>query len=98
MVKSFTGQIQPGVAVLIDFEGLLAEHVEGVGKLHVAVDVAHERLGLRVVDRRVAQTHDLGVLGGHAHERVGRDAALAVGEPLEQVGVAKGLTRTGVPW
>ena len=38
------------MAVLIDFEGLLAEHVEGVGQLHVAVDVAHERLGLRVID------------------------------------------------
>ena len=84
------GTDPPGVAVLIDFEGLLAEHVEGVGQLHVAVDVAHERLGLRVIDGAVFQTHDLGVLGGHVHERVGRDAALAVGEPLEQVGVAQG--------
>ena len=56
----------------------------------MAVDVAHERLGLRVIDGAVFQTHDLGVLGGHVHERVGRDAALAVGEPLEQVGVAQG--------
>ena len=79
----------PGVAVLVNLEGLLAEHIEGVAQLHMTVDVAHERLALGVMDGAVVQTHDLGILGGHVHQGVGRDARLAVGEPLEQIGVAQ---------
>ncbi len=56
----------------------------------MAVDVAGQRLALGVVDGIVAQAHDLGVLGGHVHQSVGRNAAVAVGEPLEQVGVTQG--------
>ena len=95
MVRVCTGHIHHGWPSVVDLERLLVEHVERIAQLHVTVDVAHERLGLRVVDGAVAQLDDLGVLRGHVHQGVRRDAALAVREPLKQVGVASGLTRTG---
>ena len=57
----------PGLAVLVDLERLLIEHVEGILQLHVAVDVARQRLGARVEDGAVAQLHDLRILRGHVH-------------------------------
>ena len=79
------GADPPRLAFLVDLERLLVEHVEGVFQLHVAVDVAHERLGLGVMDGVVLKAHDLRILRRHVHQRVGGDAGLAVREPLEQV-------------
>ena len=52
----------------------------------MTVDVAREGLGVGVTDR-LLQTHDLRLLRHHVDEHVGGDAAVAVGEPLEEVGV-----------
>ena len=79
----------PGLAVLVDLERLLIEHVEGVLQLHVTVDVARQRLGTRIEDGAIAQLHDLRILRGHIHQRVRRDAIGAVRQPLEQVGIAQ---------
>ena len=79
----------PRLAVLVDLERLLIKHVEGVLQLHVAVDIAGQRLGTRIEDRTVAQLHDLRILRGHIHQRVRRDALGSVRQPLEQVSVAK---------
>ncbi len=86
----------PRLAVVVDLESELVEHVERVLELHMAIDVARERLRLRVADRVVAQAHDLGILRRHVDERVGRDALLAVCEPFEQVGVAQGAHTHGI--
>ena len=79
----------PGLAILVDLERLLIEHVEGVLQLHVTVDVAGQRLGTRIENGAVAQLHDLRILRGHVHQRVRRDALGAVRQPLEQVGIAQ---------
>ena len=80
------GEDPPGRAVLVELEGLLVEHVGGVLELHVAVDVARQRLALAVEDGLVELDH-LGLLGGHVNDDVGRDALGAVDEPLEEVGI-----------
>ena len=79
----------PRLTVLVDLERLLVEHVEGVLQLHVAVDIAGQRLGTRIEDRTVAQLHDLRILRGHVHQRVCRDALGAIRQPLEQIGIAQ---------
>ena len=78
----------PGRPVLIDLEALLLEHVERIGQLHVAIDIAHERVALHVVHRLV-EAHDLRVLVGHVHQHVGGDTGVHVVEPLEEVGIAQ---------
>ncbi len=79
----------PRLTVLIDLEGEFIEDVERMAELHMAIDVARERLALGIEDRVLAKAHDLGILRGHVHERIRRDAGFAIGEPFEQVGVSK---------
>ena len=80
----------PCVAVIVDLERLLAEHIEGVLELHIAVDVARQRLAFGILDRMLAiEAHNLGILRSHVDNDICGNALLAVLQPLEQVGVAK---------
>ena len=84
------GANPPRVAFVVDFERLLSEHIEGIFELHVAVDVARQGLAFGVLDGfAFLKAHHLGILRGHVHDDIGRDALLAVLEPLEQIGIAQ---------
>ena len=84
-----TGADPPRVAVLVDLEGRLVEHVGGVVEPQVAVEVAAEMLGGGVVDA-VLQSHHLHVLGHHVDEQIGGQTVGAVVQPLDDVAVAQG--------
>ena len=80
----------PCVAVVVDLERFLAEHIEGILELHIAVDVARQRLAFGILDRMLAiEAHNLGILRSHVDNDICGNALLAILQPLEQVGVAK---------
>ena len=77
-----------GRAVLVDLEDRLFKHIGRVRKAQVAVEVAGEMLGGRVL-HAVIQTHDLDVLRDHVDDEVGGQPLRTVVEPLDDVAVAQ---------
>ena len=77
-----------GVTRLVDFKGGRIEHVGGVVKPQMAIEIAPEVLGGGVADALV-KAHHLHVLGHHVHNEVGGQTLGAVGEPLDPVAVAQ---------
>ena len=78
----------PGIAFVVDFERLLAEHIEGILQLDVAVDIARKRFAFGILDGLVTlETNDLGILRGHIDNHIRRDALLAILQPFEQIGI-----------
>ena len=80
--------------IIVDLERFLIEHVERIAQLHMTIDVIEERIGIRIANG-VFKTHDLGILRGHIHDNVGRDASIFIRPPLEEIGIVE---RTDAHW
>ena len=76
----------PGVALFVDLKLGSGEDLGGVVEAQVAHDVAVEGLRVGILDA-LRQADHLRLLGHHIHDDVGGQALLAVGQPLEEVGV-----------
>ena len=77
-----------GRAVLVDLEDRFFKHIGRVRKAQVAVEVAGEVLGGRVLHALI-KAHDLDVLRDHVDDKVGGQPLRAVVEPLDDVAVAQ---------
>ena len=74
--------------VVVNLEGGVAEHLGGVREAHVAVEVVVEVLGRGDVHvLALVEAHELGLLCGHVHRDVSRQAGARVRDPLDDVGI-----------